>query len=90
MINRNFANIKSRYGLTEADFRSMMDEQEHRCAICNEKSKALVVDHDHSNGQVRGLLCQACNKMLGMAKDNPAVLRAASLYILQNGGLDSY
>jgi|SRR5882672_5089611 len=53
------------------------------CAICGKPpgSKALDIDHDHSTGVVRGLLCNNCNRGLGRLKDSPSLLREAALYL---------
>lgn len=59
------------------------------CAICGKPETAknqygiknLAVDHDHTTGQVRGLLCMQCNQMIGKAGDNPDVLEAAAQYL---------
>jgi hypothetical protein len=69
----------------------MKEEQGNRCAICKThaddiphatfKYNPLVIDHCHSTGHVRGLLCPTCNNMLGHAKDNVAVLAAAIEYL---------
>lgn len=50
------------------------------CEICGEETK-LVYDHDHQTGLHRGWLCASCNKMLGFAKDNTAILQAAISYL---------
>jgi len=39
----------------------LQEEQGGRCGICGSDREALVVDHDHQSGFVRGLLCNACN-----------------------------
>lgn len=44
-------------------------------------SLGLVVDHCHTNGHVRGLLCSSCNMALGSAKDDPKILRALAQYL---------
>lgn len=54
--------------------------QNGRCAICGIEDK-LVVDHNHQTGELRGLLCQHCNKLLGFSKENPAILVAAVAYL---------
>jgi len=54
------------YGLEPGQYARMLAEQFGRCAICMKqpRSKRLSVDHDHTSGRVRGLLCQPCNRGL--------------------------
>jgi len=64
----------------------MLDEQEGVCAICRRPPSAmthLAVDHDHSTGVVRGLLCGACNLGLGNFRDDPDLLWRANQYLYQ-------
>jgi hypothetical protein len=51
----------------------MMTAQGGKCAGCT-RAVALVVDHDHKNGVVRGLLCNQCNTALGLVRDDPGTL----------------
>jgi hypothetical protein len=55
------------------------------CKICktheSNLKRKLFVDHCHTTGSVRGLLCQSCNTMIGNAKDNILVLQAAINYL---------
>lgn len=62
-----------KYGLTLADKTRMHQEQDGSCAICRElvALEDIHVDHCHTSGKVRGLLCGACNKALGLLKDDP-------------------
>jgi hypothetical protein len=56
-----------RYKLTVAQHQAMLAEQNHVCAICKcppKGKRPLVVDHRHSDGKVRGLLCYGCNRAL--------------------------
>lgn len=70
------------YGLTPEDFRDMLVGQAGRCLICfRVPDKSLVVDHDHETGAIRGLLCNSCNRLLGIAQDSPARLNAAIRYL---------
>jgi hypothetical protein len=73
------------YGLDKEEYERMYDEQQGKCAICgthhDELKRGLFVDHCHSTEQVRGLLCQFCNTLLGMAQDNPSVLLNAVNYL---------
>jgi hypothetical protein len=58
----------------------MKKSQENKCWICESKT-SLVVDHDHSTGKVRGLLCSLCNTSLGGFKDNIESLKKAIEYL---------
>lgn len=84
-------NRLKRHGMTEAEYLAMHDDQGGTCAICREpESKTdkngrrflLCIDHDHDTGQVRGLLCQECNKGLGAFDDDPDRLKAAAEYLI--------
>lgn len=61
------------------------EAQGNKCAICgklqDDNSRRLALDHDHTTDEIRGLLCSNCNSALGMAEDNPSVLRAAADYL---------
>ena len=82
--------MKYKYGITESDYDRMMQEQEGRCAICNttqtkdKNMNRLVVDHCHTSGKVRGLLCSACNKALGILEDSVDVLKSAVEYLTKH------
>jgi len=58
--------------------------QDGRCAICECKqseNRQFAIDHDHTTGHIRGLLCGRCNTMLGFARDNIHSLAAAIQYL---------
>lgn len=63
----------SKYGMTSEDKTRMYQHQNNSCAICQTEIalKEIHVDHCHATGKVRGLLCGACNKALGLLKDDP-------------------
>lgn len=54
------------------------------CAVCGDprtKGKRLCIDHDHTTGEVRGLLCDRCNKGIGLFRDDPATIMSAINYL---------
>ncbi len=63
-----------KYGITEREFKDMLSKQEYKCAICNiadiDSGKCLCIDHCHSSGKVRELLCNNCNVALGVLKES--------------------
>lgn len=77
--------IKQRYGITAEQKAAMLAGQGGQCAICSTTAPATIsgwhVDHCHSTKTVRGILCQHCNNMLGMAKDDPEILAKAIQYL---------
>lgn len=82
--------LKRTYGITSQDYQRMHKEQGGKCAICGgegflmntERHKVkLVVDHDHSTGEVRGLLCHNCNRALGLLHENIKSMEAAIRYL---------
>jgi len=74
--------LESVYGISQKQYEIMLARQGGLCAICNIKpDKTLCVDHCHETGQVRGLLCNSCNSMLGFSKDSPRRLEAGAVYL---------
>jgi hypothetical protein len=57
----------------------MVEKQSGRCMICRRKVR-LVVDHNHSTGKVRGLLCDRCNLLVGFVEEKK-LLRRARKYV---------
>ena len=78
-------NLQARYGITPEDYDRLYEEQQGGCAICGKHQsklkKALSVDHNHKTGQIRGLLCNRCNLLLGNVSDNSIILRSAADYL---------
>lgn len=92
---KNRINRLKRYGLTLDDFSQLFTAQEGRCAICKITPKAryrnasgLCVDHDHTSGFVRGLLCNPCNQSLGLLKDSVETFKNAIEYMEKAQSLD--
>jgi hypothetical protein len=77
------------YGITVQEYNEMSAAQGHVCAVCgkpesrtrNGETQHLAVDHCHDTGRVRGLLCNNCNRALGLLKDDADVLRKAIGYL---------
>lgn len=70
-----------RYGMTLEQYDTLLIDQCGRCAICDVQLKVPYVDHDHTSGAVRGLLCLSCNTGLGHFKDNAQRLARAIAYV---------
>lgn len=73
------------YGIQPEAYDRLYEAQGGRCAICataTGRTKRLAVDHDHVTGEVRGLLCGPCNRMIGRLRDSAAALARAADYLL--------
>lgn len=79
--------MKRAYGLGFKEYEEMLFNQNGVCAICsgeppkNQHKKRLNIDHCHSTGKIRGLLCDACNRAIGLLKDSPDLLNKAISYL---------
>ena len=82
--------LKCSYGITLEQYNQLILHQNGKCAICNNKEtskncnrkiKKLSIDHNHKTGEIRGLLCDNCNNLLGRAKDNINILQNAIKYL---------
>jgi len=81
---------KRKYDITISEYEELLAQQNNKCAICGtinpgNSNNAFCVDHDHKRkrGSVRGLLCNRCNRGMGMFDDNPERLVAAAAYLLR-------
>lgn len=80
--------LLNEYGLTLAGFEKLLVSQDYKCAVCDrpyamitDTKCNLVVDHCHTTGEIRGLLCNTCNTTIGHMKDDPNRLRRMADYI---------
>lgn len=92
MRGRHYA-LKNKFGISLDDYLSLLDRQNGKCRICDMTIRAFsykggkgaresaCVDHDHTTGKVRGLLCNPCNTGLGLFGDVPGRLEKAALYL---------
>jgi len=93
-LNKSSKNsdLKKTYGIDLVQYESMLEKQEGKCAICDGietmiirgKVQMLSVDHCHSTGLIRGLLCHSCNHGLGKFKDDTMLLEKAIKYLEMN------
>jgi hypothetical protein len=80
----NRRTVLKRYGLNEADFNRLLNNQGGVCAVCrtdNPPGKGWCVDHCHDTGVVRGVLCTNCNTGIGQLGDDVERLLAAVEYL---------
>jgi hypothetical protein len=91
---RRLKKIRDAYGVPDEEYHEMHAEQNGRCAICGEPETlvkkgrviSLSVDHDHNSGKARGLLCNVCNRGLGLFRDNIDYLKNAIDYLRKHNG----
>jgi hypothetical protein len=91
---------KEKYGLSRDDFAQLLAATDGHCPICHDAfdepengihrggpaARSLAVDHDHATGRVRGLLCNNCNKGIGIFRDDIDTLKAAIAYLEKVNG----
>ncbi len=81
--------LKARFGISMEEYSRLLELQEHKCLVCGDSESymghRLAVDHDHTTGRIRGLLCKGCNIGLGNFKDDPELLRRAAEYLRVRG-----
>ena len=78
------------YGITSEQYNLLLEKQSNCCAVCNKDASTfknkLAVDHNHQNGEIRGLLCFYCNhRLVGRWRDSH-LLRKIADYVEQGTG----
>lgn len=78
--------IKNKYNLSPEENEALLRIQDYACAICvtkfgDEHMERPRVDHDHTTGHVRGLLCHKCNVAIGLMDDQPRFFDLAAQYL---------
>lgn len=83
--------LQNTYGITRIEYNQMFQEQNEVCAICEKPETSvdyrsgkvldLAVDHHHTMGQVRALLCRRCNQTLGQIDEDPIILDRMISYL---------
>jgi len=84
--------LKRNYGLTIHQFDALLRAQGGGCAVCGAtesggRIKNLSVDHCHASKKVRGLLCNNCNRGIGLLGDSPVLLSKASAYVVAHNAI---
>lgn len=84
-----------RHGFSQHAYDEMLAAQGGGCAICGRSPQhrlrgrsvrtRLALDHDHTSGAIRGLLCERCNLTIGRFEDRPELLEAAAVYLRKHG-----
>lgn len=70
------------YGITPKEYNDICQSQNMVCAICGSPSRRrLCVDHNHNTGEIRGLLCDNCNRAIGLLKEDISILEKACSYL---------
>lgn len=72
------------YGIEYEAYQEACAAQDGVCSVCSEPNpggRALSVDHCHQRDVIRGILCDRCNRGIGLFRDRPDLLRAAADYL---------
>ena len=92
-IKKRDENLKRVYGIGIEEYNTLLEKQNNRCAICESTDPkgrksgrgggvdVFYVDHDHKTGNVRGLLCNICNRTMGYIGENSNVLEEMINYL---------
>jgi hypothetical protein len=77
--------LRQKYGITLRQYEILLQRQANRCAICARPLLQPQVDHCHRQNHVRGVLCNQCNRALGLFGDSTVVLMSAIEYLNKAG-----
>lgn len=81
--------MRHKYGIEPEEYERLLEEQDGVCAICGSEdngfnqhgTKRFAIDHNHTTGDIRGLLCNRCNTAIGLLQDDPDIIRKAEAYV---------
>lgn len=94
LTNKRVQALKNKYGLTEQQYLTILQQQDYKCVICETPvvdtglragRYSATIDHNHINGAVRGILCNWCNTSIARFNDEPAMLHRAAKYLEERG-----
>lgn len=79
--------LRRRFGITLQEYDAMLAAQGGVCAVCGEppSAKRLAVDHNHTTGKVRALLCYSCNSALGLLNEDRARIQRLDAFLELHG-----
>ena len=87
--------LKRTHGITYDEFKTKLENQNHKCSICfkaigerqsrQHMKNVACVDHNHTTGKIRDLLCNECNWALGLVEENTDVLNNMIKYVERHG-----
>lgn len=91
---KRFAKVKQMYGLSKTQYLDLLNTHNHKCSICGEKETVslkgtvwnLSIDHCHTTGKIRGLLCAQCNVGLAKFRENIRYFKNAINYLQTRNG----
>ena len=75
------SSLKYRYGIGLDEYEAMLLAQNNKCKICSKDDQKLHIDHSHSTGKIRSLLCGPCNRAIGLLGENIRTLESAIEYL---------
>lgn len=76
--------LQKKYGITTAQKNQMIEQQGKKCANSGCSRLPTAVDHNHSTGKVRGILCSQCNTAFGLLKESPETILGLFKYLGQH------
>lgn len=83
--------LLANYGISLNEYKARLLAQDYKCPLCSKSFSegafgpdSPVVDHCHTNGHVRGIICNECNRGLGYFRDNPEALMNAVQYLIED------
>lgn len=79
-LNR-ISHLNTKFSLSESEYISLVDKTKGVCVICGGSLCEPAVDHDHSTGKIRGVICNKCNRGIGLLGDSYDTLSAATKYL---------
>ena len=92
-VKKRDENLKRVYGIGIEEYNTLLEKQGHKCAICNSTDPkgrksgrgggvdVFYVDHNHKTGEVRGLLCNVCNRTIGYVNEDVELIKNMIKYV---------